>query len=548
MIFKGKDTYCVAKDLFPGEPYLAQVRCINRIGHGPWSSPLQFNAGAAPPFAPNEPTVIVRSPTHLTVSWNEPQTNGAPITEYRLECAVNDQDDCYNIQYQGVQTSAEVRNLIPFSTYYFRVWASNSAGNSPFSPVALSQTPAAAPNVPTIESHETTSSAVYLAWTEPESNGSPILHYNIEYGDHLISTEANVREWTIDDLSPETVYRFKIQAVNSIGAGQFSGAFRITTNPLPPKPPKLECIAIGHNFLKIKWGDGKNPEFIRFYLELYNARAKEFQVVYTGTSYLYRVVKLQEQCDHVFRICAETDHAGVGDYSEEYIFRTTAASPSSIKAPRIVENDKLSSLLTPSTSTASAIPVVADRNSITLEWQHSKNSFTDVIEYVLQSSKGKEQEFKLVGSTIDHNRLTQSLTNPISFRSQVHRGTETRHTIDNLEFGIEYTFRVCPVRITESGDLFGTYSPPMRHTLVRSAETFPSSSLQNQTPNAELLDTTFSSSAKGTSGSVKRLIGRFTSIGSNRNRLTDQEKAFFIVLFFMVVTIGFATVIKMFIR
>lgn len=386
LIYKGKETFCVAKDLQPGEEYNAHVRSINRIGCGPWSDDLTFTAGAAAPFSPEQPNITVRSPTHLNVSWNEPRSNGAAISEYRLECAVNDHDDCYNICYQGVQTSAEVRNLNPFTTYYFKVCASNSAGTSPFSAAASLSTPAAAPNAPIIESYAETSSEVYLAWSEPEYNGSPILHYNIEYADQLVSTEANVLEWTIDKLSPETNYRFKIQAVNRVGTGPYSCPLRVTTKPLPPKPPKLECIGIGHNFLKLKWGDGRNPDFVRYYLELYNARVKEFQEVYNGTSYLYKVNKLQEQCDHVFRICAETDHGGVGDYSDDYIFRTCAALPSSIKAPRIMEHN----------TTSSNAVLVADRNVVTIEWQHSKNTFSDVIEYILQAVKGKEQDYKLV--------------------------------------------------------------------------------------------------------------------------------------------------------
>lgn len=386
IIYKGKDTYCVATDLLPGELYSAQVRSINRIGFGAWSDELTFTAGAAPPSSPEIYLTTIQSATHLTVSWNEPRTNGAPISEYRLEYALNDLDECFSTLYQGLQTSTEVRNLIPFTAYYFKVCATNLAGTSPFSAVTSITTPASVPNAPVLESHEETSTTVYLTWVEPSNNGSPILYYNIEYLDHLISTESNVLEWNIIDLCPELTYRFKIQAVNDFGAGPFSNVFRVTTKPLPPKPPKLECVGVGHNFLKLKWGDGKNPEFIRFYVELYNVRAKEFQVVYSGTSYLYKVNKLQEQTDHRFRICAETDHAGLGDYSEEYIFKTSPALPSSIKPPRICETP--TSLLSGHTN--------IERNYITLEWQHSKNTFHDAVEYILQYTKSKDQDYKVV--------------------------------------------------------------------------------------------------------------------------------------------------------
>lgn len=56
IIYKGKDTYCVASNLQPGEMYNARVRSINRIGFGPWSNELlTFKAGAAAPNAPDLP-------------------------------------------------------------------------------------------------------------------------------------------------------------------------------------------------------------------------------------------------------------------------------------------------------------------------------------------------------------------------------------------------------------------------------------------------------------------------------------------------------------
>ena len=59
-----------------------------------------------------------------------------------------------------------------------------------------------------------------------------------------------------------------MQAVNVVGSGSFSTPLRISTLPLPPAPPKLDCIAIGHNYLKLRWGDGKNPNFTQYSLEM----------------------------------------------------------------------------------------------------------------------------------------------------------------------------------------------------------------------------------------------------------------------------------------
>lgn len=395
IIYRGKEPFCVATGLHPGELYGVQVRSINRIGHGPWSDEMTFTAGADLPCAPELIDAVPQSPTHLLVSWTKPKTNGAPISEYKLEYTTDERLENFKLCYQGVQTSTDVRNLAPFTQYYFRVNATNLAGTSPYSTVIPFKTPATVPNAPTFDAHESTSNGVYLSWNEPNCNGSPIIYYNIEYTDGCISTKSNVLEWTVENLLPETVHRFKIQAVNEIGAGPYSNALRITTKPLPPK---LECTSAAHNILKLKWGDGKNADFIRYYVEMYNPRAKEFQLVYSGTSYQCKVNKLQEQSDHRFRICAESDSAGTGDYSDEYVFRTTAALPSSIKAPRIVENAQTTtaSILSNSTATSVTTSPPTTASALTLEWQHSKNSFHDSVEYILQCAKNKEQEFKTV--------------------------------------------------------------------------------------------------------------------------------------------------------
>ena len=397
IIYKGKDAYCVAKDLSPGNVYEVECRAYNRIGASTWSESFEFSTGAAAPFAPEKPDILVRSSTHLSVSWKEPFSNGAAITEYQLASAVipildePSPDDTFSVFYQGPHLSAEVKHLIPFRNYSFKVCAKNAAGLSPYSPIASEKTPAAVPSAPSIDSFKTTPTNVTIFWKQPECNGSPILHYNIDCSDRIAQSIVTDEEqpyqlqYTIENLNPETSYKCKIQAVNEIGASPFSHGLRITTSPLPPKPPKMECTGTGHNFIKLRWADGKNTDFTKFDLQIYNARAKEFQTIYNGSTLTsFKVNKLQEQTAYQFRICSETDHAGIGDYSPEYEFKTTATIPSSIRPPRISEqhhphhND------------------MPQLNVLNVEWQHSKNGFADPVEYVLQVQTSRDQEFKQV--------------------------------------------------------------------------------------------------------------------------------------------------------
>ncbi|XP_058981577.1 fibronectin type-III domain-containing protein 3a isoform X2 [Musca domestica] len=496
LAYRGKDDYCVVNALQPGCQYEVQVRAVNRIGAGAWSPWFEFSSSAAPPNNPENLKVIIKSATQLHVTWQEPANKGgAAISEYRLESATGNASStkeeaipepppasAFHICYQGLQCSTDLRNLLPFTRYYFRVNACNVAGMSKWSPIINCQTPAAAPSPPQIKDFEFTSNEATLRWSAPESNGSPIINYTIEYNSApsnvtTITTPDEKTEYTVSNLQPETSYKFKVQAINAIGSGPFSAYAKLTTLPSPPAPPKLECSGVGHNFIKLKWGDGKNLDFTKFYVEMYVQRAKEFQVVYTGTNCMCKVNKLQERTCYTFRICAGNDRAGVGEYSDEYVFTTTPCFPSSIKAPRIAQNLNAATLggnttgavATVNTNTTSTTAATTASNAnvipsglipetpsyptglgnlmlgvpLTLEWQHSKNSFSDRVEYMLQYAIGKDGNFKMI-----------------------YRGSETKFTIENLEPAGLYQFRVCPIRVTSTGeDLFGAFTSPFRYVV-----------------------------------------------------------------------------------
>lgn len=40
--------------------------------------------------------------------------------------------------------------------------------------------------------------------------------------------------------------------------GPFGPSSRVSTRPLPPAPPRVECVNSNHNSLKLKWGDSKS--------------------------------------------------------------------------------------------------------------------------------------------------------------------------------------------------------------------------------------------------------------------------------------------------
>ena len=86
-VYRGAATECVVASLLPGRPYLFQVRANNKMGVGSWSDTLEVVSGAGPPDQPKDPRVVSKA-GGAVVSWEAPISNGAIISEYRLELAM----------------------------------------------------------------------------------------------------------------------------------------------------------------------------------------------------------------------------------------------------------------------------------------------------------------------------------------------------------------------------------------------------------------------------------------------------------------------------
>lgn len=402
-IYSTKEMYCVVKDLIPGQQYKVRVRALNRIGIGRWSDILSIQTASAPPQVPAPPLIIIKSPTHVAVSWFEPCNNGAAVSEYRLEYSQTEAQDGFSLVYHGSQTTSDVKNLIPATVYYFRLCAINQAGTSSYSQISRIQTPPSSPSIPTFVDYEKSAYDIKLTWIEPDCNGTPILYYNVECGDRLVSTPDSSTELTIDQLLAETTYKVRIQAVNKVGNGLFSNYIKITTLPLPPGPPRLECAQISYNFIKLRWSEEKlrnssqQLDIVKYNVELQNNRTKEFSNVYSGTRNYCKITKLHELQVYRFRTFAETDSAGQGNYSPEYVFTTPAAAPNTLRPPKVItscSNDLIKDNVN-SMEHQKMFSAPSNFASITLEWQPSKtNPFNDRVEYILEMSKTKsEQEF-----------------------------------------------------------------------------------------------------------------------------------------------------------
>ena len=191
-----------------------------------------------PPAAPASLLASNITATSAALSWDAPSGH---VTGYKILYRISgpgSQLETLVTNTGNALTTHVVQGLEPGTGYAFRVIAIGPGGESQMSGFVRVDTDAPPPpaSPASLQVSNVTASSVMLSWdapADPSITGYKIMYRTPATQSNLSILVANTgsadTSYTVSDLKPDTVYIFRVIAVNDHGESQMSNSVRVTT-------------------------------------------------------------------------------------------------------------------------------------------------------------------------------------------------------------------------------------------------------------------------------------------------------------------------------
>ncbi|XP_058159743.1 receptor-type tyrosine-protein phosphatase F isoform X9 [Dasypus novemcinctus] len=249
--------------LSPFSEYAFRVLAVNSIGRGPPSEAVRARTGEqAPSSPPRRVQARMLSASTMLVQWEPPEEPNGLVRGYRVYYSPDSRRplSAWHKHNTDAGLLTTIGSLLPGITYSLRVLAFTAVGDGPPSPAIQVKTQQGVPAQPAdFQAEAESDTRIQLSWLLPPQER--IIQYELVYwaaedeGQQHKVTFDPTASYTLEDLKPDTLYRFQLAARSSMGVGVFTPVTEArTAQSMPSGPPrKVEVEPLNSTAVHISW-------------------------------------------------------------------------------------------------------------------------------------------------------------------------------------------------------------------------------------------------------------------------------------------------------
>jgi hypothetical protein len=313
------------------------VRAYNAIATSEYSSEKNATTLWNIPVAPSGLSVTSITYASVFLAWTDNSGNELGFTIQRKKGATGTYADIGTVGPDATTYVDSDSALLDGTKYYYKVCATNVAGDSPFSNevsgITLLKTPTG------LSATAVSSSQISLTWTDNsltedgyKIEQSPVdnLHYT-----QIATVGPNQTSYNATGLSAGTKYYYRVRAYNAIATSAYSSEKNATTLAnIPVAPSGLTITTLLSNKIIIAWTDNSNNE-TGFKVQRKGATGGYTDITTTGANATtYSNSGLTDGTLYYYRVCA-TNSAGDSAFSNEVSSTTPLSKPTAAAATAV---------------------------------------------------------------------------------------------------------------------------------------------------------------------------------------------------------------------